>query len=191
KYFYGLISNVFFMKKLGIEIKWAALITCLTVLCFVGEKLMGWHQYHRNVTVALLSFFGLYILIFGCYYFAYKEKKKIIFQNNWSIKDAFKFGLLLTSMVAILNPIAQYIMYESIAPDYFEQLKSHLTENHINAEMLIENINLTGYIRNGIIDTFSYGIIFTIGLSYLMKTKDYTPPVVVETNKKSKNKKRK
>lgn len=180
------------MKKLGIEIKWAALITCLTVLWFVGEKLLGFHDNaNRSVSVVVFGIIGFYALVFACYYFAYREKKKVIYQNNWSIKEAFKFGLLLTSMVAMLSPIAQYIMYESIAPDYFEQLKSHLTENHINAEMLIENINLTSYIRNGIIDTFSYGIIFTIGLSYLMKTKDYTPPVVVETNKKSKNKKRK
>lgn len=180
------------MKKLGIEIKWAALITCLTVLCFVGEKLMGWHnQTNRTGLSFLIGFFGLYLLIFACYYLAYREKKKVIFLNDWSFKDAFKFGLLLTSMVAILNPIAQYIMYESISPDYFERQRAFIIKNHAHADMLIENINLTSYIRNGIVDTFSCGILFTIGLSYLMKTKDYVPPVVVQNKQKSKNKKRK
>ena len=180
------------MKKLGIEIKWVALITCLTVLCFVVEKFMGWHnQANHNISSILISFIGLYLLIFVCYYLAYREIKQNIYQNNWSFKEAFKFGLLLTSMVAILNPIAQYIMYESISPDYFEQQKAFIIKNHAHADMLIENINLSSYIRYGIVDTFSYGILFTIGLSYLMKTKDYVPPVVVESNKKSKKKKRK
>lgn len=182
------------MKKLGIEIKWAAIITCLTILWFVGQKLLGFHDNsNQSISLLLISFFGLYMLIFACYYMAYREKKKEIFHNNWSIKEAFKFGLLLTSMVAILNPMAQYLMYESISPDYFEQQRARIAENYSNADVLIDNINLNTYIRNGIVETFSYGMIFTIGLSYLMKTKDYTPPVVVnKPNRKSpKNKKKK
>ncbi len=177
------------MKKLGIEIKWAAILTCLTVLWFLGEKLIGFHNPdNQSISSILLGIFGLYGLVFACYFFAYKEKKSVIFQNNWSIKEAFKFGLLLTSMVAVLNPIAQYIMYTSIAPDYFENKILYLQENNSNAAMLIENINLTSYIRNGIIDTLSYGIIFTIILSYLTKTKDYTPPEVAAKPKKKKRK---
>ena len=172
------------MTKFGIEVKWAALITLLYIIWALIEKQLGWHE---DFTHILKSTFLFFIIVFIFYVFAFLDKKKNTYQNNWSIKDAFKFGMFLTGLLAILNPMVQYIIYHSISPDYFSNIiryKLQQPGTTLTEEKLAALFNLEVYIRNGIFDTLSYGVIYSIALAYFLKTKSYAAPQLISKKTK-------
>lgn len=177
------------MEKLGIELKWAAIISSFMILWAFIEKSLGWHEHFNNM---LLSW-GLFYLLFLVFYtLAFLNKKKKIFKNSWSIKEAFKFGLLLSGLLAILNPLVQYIIYNSISVNYFENLiqyKLASAFNHKTLEQLQMEFSFSAYVRNGIFDVLSFGVLYSILLAYLLKTKEYVAPKIIQKNNtKNKNK---
>ncbi len=174
------------MDKFGIELKWAAIISVGYVGWAIIEKSIGWH---KDFSYHLVSFLLFFVALWIFYLLAYRDKRKNYYNNSWSVKDAFKFGLFITGLLAILNPLIQTIIYQSISPDYFDniiQYKIQQKSNQMTAVELAEQFNLQTFIRNGIFDILSCGVIYSIGLAYLLKTKDYTPPQVVKNNKNKK-----
>ena len=168
------------MNQFGIEVKWAGFITTLYIVWALIEKQLGWHQDFSHTIGSGLMFF---LLVFVLYVIAFLDKKKNFYANNWSIKDAFKFGMFLTGLLAILNPLVQFIIYQSISPDYFDNMihyKMHQPSNQLKREDLELLLNSEVYIRNGIFDTLSYGIIYSIILAYLVKSKKYEAPKIIK-----------
>lgn len=176
------------MEKFGIELKWAGIITASHLLWYFIEKMLGWHQ---DFSYTIISWFGFYFLFFFLFLWAFIDKKNNFYNNNWSIKDGFKFGLFLTGLLAILNPMVQYIIFQSLSPDYFSNIITYKLEQSqtMTQEFLEGRFNIDAYVRSGIFDTLSFGLIYSIALAYLLKTKDYTPPVVVDKKRLKKRKK--
>lgn len=183
------------MNQFGIEVKWASFITAFYLAWAFIEKQLGWHVDFSHALKSNLLFF---LLVFGMYVLAFLDKKKNDYQNNWSIKDAFKFGMFLTGLLALLNPMVQYIIYQSISPDYFSNIiayKLAQAPNQLQKENLEALFNANVYLRNGIFDTLSYGVIYSIALAYFLKTKKYTAPQIIQkksngNQQNTKNKKR-
>src|SRR5690606_33103846 len=87
-------------------------------------------------------------------------------------KSALKFGLLLTALLTVLNPISQYIIYESISPDYFNNIIEYQSSKGVQTKEsleLIHNINFS--IRQGVMNALSLGVIYTALYSWVFKTK--------------------
>lgn len=157
------------MEKFGIEIKWAAIITL--ALCAWGliEKKMGWHHDFSNIIISLLL---QYLLIILLLFIAFIDKKRNFYNNQWTFKQAFKFGLFLTGLLTILNPLAQYILYESISPDYFENIIEYqLAKGRSTREELLSIHNIDLKIREGVTNTLSIGVIFTAMFAFILKNK--------------------
>lgn len=158
------------MNKIGIELKWAAIITTFTCLWASLEKSLGYHKDFSNI---LMMAFLFYILLTFLWAFAFIDKKKSLGKNAvWEFKDAFKFGLFLTGLLTILNPIAQYIIYNTISPDYFNNvIEYQLAKGKQTREALelIHNMNFT--IRQGVMNTLSLGVIYTALYAWVFKAK--------------------
>ena len=157
------------MEKFGIEIKRAAIITL--ALCAWGliEKKMGLHSDFSNIIISLLL---QYLLIILLLFIAFIDKKKNFYNNQWTFKQAFKFGLFLTGLLTILNPLAQYILYESISPDYFENIIEYqLAKGRSTREELLSIHNIDLKIREGVTNTLSIGVIFTAMFAFILKNK--------------------
>lgn len=110
----------------------------------------------------------------------------------WEFKSALKFGLLLTALLTILSPISQYIIYESISPDYFNNVIKHQLEsgNHTKEDLeLIHNINFS--IRQGVMNSLSLGVIYSALYAWVFKTKksQINKPVAAPVSKTNKKKK--
>lgn len=174
------------MNKLGIELKWAAIISLFYCLWAFIEKSTGNHKDFSNIIVfALLFIIILCVLAF----FAFLDKKKNFYSGTWDFKQAFRFGLFLTGIAALLNPIAHYIIHNSISPDYFSNLIAYqINKGRGNVEELSKIYNFDSTMYQSMRDILSFGIVLSAILAYFLKTKGYTAPVKV-VEMKSKNKK--
>lgn len=169
------------MSKIGIELKWAAVITAFACSWAALESALGYHKDFSNI---IATAFIYYILLTFLWAIAFIDKKKSLGKNAvWEFKHAFKFGLLLTALLTILNPIAQYIIYESISPDYFENMINYqLSKGKQTRESLelIHNINFS--IRQGVMNSLSLGVIYSALYAWVFKTK---PTAAVANSSKS------
>lgn len=170
------------MNKIGIELKWAAIITTFTCVWAAMEKSLGYHKDFSNIIV--MAFF-YYILLTLLWAVAFIDKKKSLGKGAiWEFKNAFKFGLFLTGLLTILSPIAQYIIYETISPDYFENIIQYqLAKGKQTRESLelIHNLNFT--IRQGVMNSLSLGVIFSALYAWVFKTKSTSVPTTINTKK--------
>ena len=161
------------MNKIGIELKWAAIITAFTCLWAAFENALGYHKDFSNI---IATAFTYYVLLTFLWAFAFIDKKKSLGKNTvWEFKNAFKFGLFLTGLLTILSPIAQYIIYENISPDYFNNIIEYqLKKGRQTRESLelIHNMNFT--IRQGVMNSLSLGVIYSALYAWVFKTKKET-----------------
>jgi len=165
------------MNNLGIELKWAAIFTAAYCVWNFIEKATGNHVDFSNI---IISGFLYLVAVIVLGFFAFRDKKKNFYQDKWDFNQAFKFGLFLTGMVALLSPIAHFISYNSISPDYFEHLIQYeLAKGKETREALLKKHNFDDKMYLNIRDVLSYGVVFSAGFAYLLKTKNYKAPVKV------------
>ncbi|UUV21159.1 DUF4199 domain-containing protein [Flavobacterium sp. CBA20B-1] len=176
------------MNKIGIELKWAALITAFTCGWAALESALGYHKDFSNIIVTAFIY---YVILTFLWAIAFIDKKKSLGKNAvWEFKSAFKFGLFLTGLLTLLSPISQYIIYENISPDYFENIINYqLSKGKQTRESLelIHNMNFT--IRQGVMNALSLGVIYSALYAWVFKTKKQvinTPPTQTNFNKKKK-----
>ena len=111
------------MKNFKTEIKWA-LIFIISMLVWVWiEKLFGLHDVHVAKHPIYTNLFG--IIAVTIYFFALREKKGEYFKGIMTWKEGFTSGVIMTVLITILSPLAQYITYEFISPDYFRNITEH------------------------------------------------------------------
>lgn len=173
------------MKKIGIEIKWAAIFTVFYCLWAIIEKSTGNHSDFSNI-ILLGMLFILIVIVLSV--FAFLDKKNNYYNKKWDFKQAFRFGLFLAGITALLNPIAHYIIYNSISPDYFSNLIAYqVAKGRETQEILEKTYNFDSSMYQSMRDILSFGIVLSAILAYFLKTKNYTAPVkVVELKSKKK-----
>ncbi|MDN3706517.1 DUF4199 domain-containing protein [Myroides ceti] len=165
------------MNTLGIELKWAAIFTLAYCAWNFVEKITGNHIDFSNIIISGFLYL-LVVIVLG--FLAFRDKKKNFYAGKWDFNQAFKFGLFLTGMVALLSPIAHYISYNSISPDYFEHLIQYeLAKGRETREALLEKHNFDDKMYLNLRDILSYGVVFSALFAYLLKTKNYKAPVKV------------
>lgn len=161
------------MEKIGIELKWAALISFATCVWGYIERQLGFHEDFSTILISILVYF--LITIVGLF-FAFWDKKKNYYHGKWSFGEAFKFGMFLTGMLTILTPICQYIIYEVISPDYFENLIAYRTLKYPNEAVDYHEIySMETQVRQAVVNTLSVGVVFSSLFAYLTKSKNYEP----------------
>lgn len=173
------------MKKIGIEIKWSAIITTFYCIWAYIENATGNHKDFSNIIIFGLLFILILIVMSIMAFF---DKKINFYEGKWDFKQAFRFGLFLTGITALLNPIAHYIIYNTISPEYFTNLIEYqAAKGRETKEVLIERYNFDSTMYQSMRDIMSYGVVLSAILAYFLKTKNYTSPVkTVELKSKKK-----
>jgi len=158
------------MKNFSIEIKWALRFTLLTLAWAIGEKAIGLHDEHIQNYALYTNLFVLPAFLF--FYLAIKEKKKYVFNNSMNWMQGFVSGMIMTFIIALLNPFAQYIIYKSITPDFFENIIAYKIQNKY---MTLENakiyFNLKTYLLESSFTALSKGLITGALVSLLLRNK--------------------
>ena len=158
------------MKNYSIEIKWALRFTLLSLAWAIGENAIGLHDKYIHDYWKCSLLFILPAFLF--FYLAIAEKKKYFFSNEISWKQGFITGIVISFIIALLNPIAQYVIYKSITPHFFENIIKYKIENTtMNIKTANEIFNLKAYLIQTTFGGLSYGIITGAIVSLLIKNK--------------------
>lgn len=158
------------MKNYSIEIKWALRFTLLTLAWSIGEKAIGLHDEHIADYGMYTNLFLFPALLF--FYLAIHEKKKYVYNNSMNWTQGFVSGIVISFIIALLNPAVQYIIYKSITPHFFDNIIAYKIKNHY---MTLENakvyFNLKTYMIESTFTGLSKGIITGALVSLLIRNK--------------------
>src|SRR5690606_40500339 len=96
KHFFSVFILIIFVKtfksnmgNIGIQLKWAAIITLFACVWAAIEKALGYHEDFSNI---MFTAFLYFVLITFLWAFAYIDKKKSLGKDAiWEFKNAFKF----------------------------------------------------------------------------------------------------
>lgn len=159
------------MKNYSIEIKWTFRFILLILAWAIGEKLVGLHDTHIDKYGLYSNLFAIPAILF--YVLALNEKKKYVFNGNMTWKQGFVCGVTLSSFIALLNPFAQYMIYSSITPHFFETIIEYKTKcgHPITLKMAQDYFNMKSYIIQNSFNGLSYGTITGALASWFVRTK--------------------
>jgi len=169
------LSTVHMMKYFTrLELKWAFIFFIASLLWMYFEKLMGWHD-EKIAQHATMTFLFAIIAI-GIFVLALREKRRKHYNNNMTWLQGFICGLMITFVVTILSPLAQYITAEVISPGYFSNIIDYAVnvEKKDRAEME-SHFNLKSYIIQGMLGSFIMGLVTSAIVALFLKSKNVLP----------------
>ncbi|MFZ0491083.1 MAG: DUF4199 domain-containing protein [Salegentibacter sp.] len=158
------------MKRYSVEIKWGIIFIVAQICWMIFEKAMGWHDELIAKQAIYTNFFA--IIAIGIYLLELYEKRKKIFMGHMNWQQGFVSGIILTAVITILTPFAQYIITQFITPEYFDNIISYSVKNgrmsQENAEALF---NLKSYVVQATFGALGYGVVTAAIAALIMKRK--------------------
>lgn len=153
------------------EFKWAALMSALLLLWLTTLKFLGLQEPER-IEVFVLVVNAYYLLLFGMYILAIRERKNK--QRGYiSRRDAFLTGLLITLFLVVLSPLNMAIFYYLINPNFFRAMIEFNVANGMTEQVAQNDYNLSNYIFTSMLMNFIAGGVFSaIGALLLQKIPD-------------------
>ena len=157
------------MSNYKIEIKWAFVFICSLLLWSLIEKLSGFHDEHIAEHPIISMFFMLPAV--AIYIFALKEKKHKYYNGKVSFGQIFKTGLIISMIIAIVNPGTQWIISNVISPEYFTNAIKHTVEGGFDTlENATSFFTYQSYVVQGILFTLFMGLLTTIIVGMFIKS---------------------
>lgn len=160
------------MKNFSIEIKWALRFTLLTLAWAIGEKAIGLHDEYIEHYATYTNLFVIPAVLF--FYLAIKEKKRFVYNNIIDFRQGFMAGLIMTVIIALLNPFVQLVIYKSITPHFFDNIIAYKLKNK-NFPMTLANakliFNLKTYMIESTFTALSKGFITGALVSLFLRNK--------------------
>ncbi len=159
------------MKNYRIEITWALIFMAMMLIWMFIEKLAGLHSTHIDKHVIYTNFVAIPAI--AVYVFAMLDKKKNFYNGTMSYKQGFVFGLIMTFIITLLNPVTQSITSLIITPEYFPNVINYAVSTGEMTQIEAEDyFNLEQYIIQGTIGAFVMGLITTVIVAFFVKSKD-------------------
>lgn len=156
------------MNKFRIEIKWAIIFTAATLLWMMFEKSMGWHDSLIGKHAIYTNLFAL--IAIAVYVLALLDKRKQEYNGKMTWKQGFVSGIILSVIVALLSPFAQYITHTMISPDYFNNIIAYVVESGKMRQEAAENyFSLNSYILQSVFGALTMGIVTSAIVAIFVK----------------------
>ena len=158
------------MIKYNIEIKWTIRFILLVVAWAIGEKFIGLHDVYIENYAIYTNLFAIPAFLF--YYLALREKKKNFYNDKMTFAQGFVFGIILSFFIALLMPVAQFVIYKSVTPHFFDNVIDYKLKNtSMTLETAKTFFNLKTYIIEGSFGALSKGMVTAAIFSLVLKTK--------------------
>lgn len=159
------------MKNIKIEVKWALIFSIVGLLWMVLEKISGLHGRYIDYHLYLTNLFAIPAI--AMMVLALKDKKKNIFKGQMTYKQGLVSGLILSTLIAIISPLTQWITSFIITPEYFPNVIKRSVE--IGYFATIEDaeaqFNYKNYAINGMVFSFIMGFFTTAIAMIFLKSK--------------------
>lgn len=159
------------MKKYKIEITWGLIFILAQLIWILTEKLAGFH----STNIANHSWFSTLFAIpaIAMYVFALRDKRKNDYNGIMSYKEGFISGLIITIVITILTPLAQYIIHTFISPEFFSNIIAYSAENGMMTQEAAEAFfSLGNYIVQATTSALIMGIITSAIIAFFTKSKN-------------------
>lgn len=158
------------MKRFAIEIKWGIIFSVVSLLWMYLEKSLGWHDELIAKHAIYTNFFGIVAIVI--YVLALLDKRKNFFEGKMNWSQGFISGIVVSIVVAILTPLAQYITHTFITPDYFPNIIDHAVERgSMTREAAEEYFNLTSYILQSFFFALVVGVVTSAIVALFVRKK--------------------
>lgn len=159
------------MKKRSIEIKWAIIFTLMTLFWMLGEKLAGLYSHNIAMHDSVTNF--IFIPSILIYLLALREKKKKDYNGRMSYAQILISGIILSLMISLLSPLAQYITTTFIGPEYFGNAIQYAVATHqASLAEAKEYFTLETYIFQGLFWGPIMGFLITSLIGLVLKPRD-------------------
>jgi hypothetical protein len=145
------------MSKYLLEIRWAVIFTIVFLLWMVLERALGWHDELIDRHATYTNLFAIpAILLFA---FALRDKRRQL-GGVMTWKQGFIAGVIISAIIALLSPLAQWITHTVITPDYFANAIQYGVENGLaTREQAEAYFNLRNYILLSAGSGFVMGVV--------------------------------
>jgi ascorbate-specific PTS system EIIC-type component UlaA len=162
------------MKNIKIEIKWALLFVFMSLVWMCLEKFTGLHSTYIDYHLYLTNLFIIPAIWF--FVLALKDKKRNFYHGEMSYKQGVISGLILTLLIAICNPLTQWITTYFITPEYFPNvIKRSVEIDYYQTTAEAEaNFNYKNYAIQGTIGALIMGTITTLIVMLFLRTKKHS-----------------
>ena len=158
------------MKKFSIEIKWGIIFSVVSLLWMFLEKGLGWHDENISQHAIYTNLFAIVAIVL--YVLALLDKRKNFYNGTMTWSQGFVSGIVISTVVAVLSPLAQYITHELITPNYFENVIEYSVESGaMKREAAEEYFNLTSYIIQSFFFALVVGVVTSAIVAYFVKRK--------------------
>lgn len=158
------------MKNIKIEIKWALIFTLSMLAWMFFEKSMGWHDEKIADHATYTNFFAIPAIL--VYVLALLDKKKNFYSGVMSYKQGVISGLIITVIVTVLSPLAQYITSTIITPDYFPNVIEYAVSSGKMTQADAEAyFNINSYMIQSVIGALVMGLVTSLIVAIFVKSK--------------------
>ncbi|MDX1761709.1 MAG: DUF4199 domain-containing protein [Christiangramia sp.] len=156
------------MKKFSIEIKWGIIFSVVSLLWMFLEKGLGWHDENISKHAIYTNLFAVVAIVL--YILALLDKRKNFYNGKMTWSQGFVSGIVISIVVAVLSPLAQYITHKLITPDYFNNIIEYSVESGaMSRESAEEYFNLTSYILQSFFFALVVGVVTSAIVAYFVK----------------------
>lgn len=146
------------MGKLKTELKWGLIFIAVLMSWMIFEKLMGWHGENIESHATMTNFFALIAVV--VYVIAFLDKRKNDYGGYMTWTQGFMTGFYITIVVAVLSPLAQWIIHGLISPEYFENIIDYSVQTGKMSRSEAEGyFNLTSYMIQGSLGALMMGVV--------------------------------
>src|SRR5690606_18713619 len=157
------------MKNFKTEIKWALIFIISSLLWVWIEKLFGLHDVYVAQHPLYTNLFG--IIAITVYILALREKRKEYFKGIMTWREGFTSGVIMRVLITILSPLAQYITYEYISPEYFKNITEHAVEvGSMSREEAEAYFSLRSYLIQATFGALVMGVVTPAIVAWFVKS---------------------
>lgn len=162
------------MDRYRTEIKWAVIFTLMMLGWLLLERLAGLHDAylaHHPTYTNLVAIPAVVI-----YVLALRDKRESFYGGEMTYRQGFVSGAIITGIVALLSPLAQWITHSLITPDYFPNVIRYSVEQGYLTQAEAEaNFNLGSYILQAFIGSLVMGLMTTAIVAFFVRSRQPLP----------------
>ncbi|MBZ9610452.1 DUF4199 domain-containing protein [Rheinheimera maricola] len=158
------------MQKYLTEIRWGVIFTAVVLLWMWAEQLVGLHGRYIAEHASYTNLFAIPAIL--VYVLALRQKKAREYSGSMSWKQGTVAGLLITLVVVLLSPAAQWLTHNVITPEYFANVQAYASaQGMMTPQQAAEYFSLNNYMLQSVIGAAIMGVLTSVIVAFFLRSK--------------------
>ncbi len=157
------------MKKFTTELAWGGIFVIVALCWMYFEKLMGWHGENIDQHMVMTNMFA--IVATAVFVLALRDKRKRDLNGEMTWRQGFTSGGIITAVIAVLSPLAQWVEHTYLSPEYFPNIIAYsVQQGKATVEQAEAYFNLESYIVQSMIMAVVMGLLTSALAAFFVRT---------------------